>query len=294
MNDKFVYDEKTSVLYAPDGRALKQVHCPRAMHWNQLTVQDGEERWRGCTQCKERVVNLDVADVAKAVSMLSRRGSKVCVHGSSESGRVIFLKDRDAVSPASERKLDEQGRTVIRTARSEAEINRAVNLGYWPDVRLVTFDTQKLGTKVSVGQHLVTGRIRLSGDYRMKFTKADDPLAAERKAELAELEADTGTGPDDDYVSMLREECEHDKWIEVVPFTGYYPYYQPSPIAAYLVPKDLPDGASLLIEDPIEDIVGATWNQGGAYRDSEIPGWLEGRRVVLDKKPQRTVRRFVG
>jgi hypothetical protein len=37
MNDKFVYDEKTSVLYSPDGRALKQVNCPKAMHWNQLT-----------------------------------------------------------------------------------------------------------------------------------------------------------------------------------------------------------------------------------------------------------------
>jgi hypothetical protein len=292
MNDKFVYDEKTSVLYAPNGQALKQVHCPKAMHWNQLTVEDGEERWRGCTQCKERVVNLDVMDVGKAVSLLSQRGSKVCVHGSSESGRVIFLRDRDAIRPAADLKLDEQGRTVIQTARSEAAINRAVNLGYWPDVRLVTFDTKKLRTKVSVGQHVETGRIRLSGDYRLTFRKADDARDLERKAELAEIDA-VGEA-EDEYTATLREECENDRWVEVVPFTSYYPYFEASPIAAYLIPKHLADGANLLIEDPIEDIVGTTWNQGDAYRTSDIPGKLEGRRVVLGKLEPSTVRRFVG
>lgn len=298
MNDKFIYDEKTSVLYAPDGKALKQVHCPKAMQWNQLTVEDGEERWRGCTQCKERVVNLDVMDVGKAISMLAKRSSKVCVHGSSDSGRVIFLKDLDAIRPAAEVKLDDQGRTVIQTARSATAINRAVNLGYWPDVRLVTFDTKKLSTKVSVGQHVETGRIRLSGDYRLSFRKPDDPSHLERKAELAEIDAGAGAGADanadDDYTAMLREECENDQWLEVVPFTSYYPYYQESPIAAYLIPNDLPDGTGLLIEDPIEDVVGTTWNQGDAYRTSAIPGKLEGRRVVLGKKEPSTVRRFIG
>ena len=294
MNDKFVYDEKTSVLYAPNGQALKQVHCPKAMQWNQLSVQDGEERWRGCTQCKERVVNLDVVDVGKAVSLLAKRGSKVCVHGSSESGRVTFLKDRDAIRPAAELKLDEQGRTVIQTARSATAINRAVNLGYWPDVRLVTFDTKNLSTKVSVGQHIETGRIRLSGDYRHGFRKADDPSYLERKAELAEIDAAADADANDDYAAMLREECEGDQWVEVVPFISYYPYYQTSPIAAYLIPQHLPDGSSLLIEDPIEDVVGTTWNQGDAYRTGAIPGKLEGRRVVLGKKDPSTVRRFIG
>ncbi|HMS06952.1 MAG TPA: hypothetical protein PKD73_14375, partial [Burkholderiaceae bacterium] len=80
--------------------------------------------------------------------------------------RVIFLKDRDSIRPAAEVRLDEQGRTMIQTARSESSINRAVNLGYWPDVRLVSYDTKNLSSKVSVGQHVDTGRIRLSGDYR--------------------------------------------------------------------------------------------------------------------------------
>ncbi len=292
MNDKFVYDEKTSMLYAPNGQPLKQVQCPKAMHWNQLRVEDGAERWRGCTQCKERVVNLDVMEVRKAVSLLAKHGARTCVHGSSESGRVIFLKDLDAISPATEIKLDEQGRAVIRTVRSAAAIDRAVNLGYWPDVRMVSFDTKNLSSKVAVGQHVETGRIELSGDYRLIFRKADDQRHLERKAELAEIDA-SGEA-DEDYLAALREECENDKWVEIVPFTSYYPHYQASPIAAYLIPRDLPDGSNLLIEDPIEDVVGAAWNQGDTYRSKAIPGKLEGRRVVLGKKEPSTVRRFVG
>lgn len=294
MNDRFIYDEKSSVLYAPNGQPLKRVHCPKAMHWNQLTVEDGEERWRGCTECRERVVNLDVMDVREAVAMLAMRGSKVCVHGSAASGRVIFLKDRSAIRPASEVKLDEEGRTVIQTVRSATEINRAVNLGYWPDVRLVTFDTKNLSAKISVGQHAETGRIRLSGDYRLRFRRADDASWLERKAEMEEVEAAGTANEDDEAMESLREQCEEDQWLEVVPFTSYYPHYQASPIAAYLIPRDLPDGASLLVVDPIEDVVGSNWNQGDSYRVGAIPGKLEGRRVVLGKREPSTVRRFVG
>lgn len=294
MNDKFIYDEKTSVLFAPNGHALKKVQCPKAMNWNQLTVQDGEVRWRGCTQCHEHVVNLDAMEVSEAVSLLKRRGSKTCVHASSESRRVIFLRDRHAVPSATELKLDEKGRTVIRTARSAADINRAVNLGYWPDVRMVTYDRENLRAKVSVGQHVETGHIQISGDFRLGFRKIDDPIRLERRAEIAAIDASSKADADDEYTAMLREECEHDQWVEAIPFTSYYPHYQDSPIAAYLIPRQLPDRSSLWVEDPIEDLVGARWNQGDAYRIDALPGKLEGRRVVLGKLDPSTVRRFVG
>lgn len=132
--------------------------------------------------------------------------------------------------------------------------------------------------------------------YRYDFKKADDASHLERKPELAELDAEAAAGDnaDDDYTAMLREECENDTWVEVVPFTSYYPHYQAPPVAAYLIPRDLPDGSSLLIEDPIEDVVGITWNQGDTYRTRAIPGKLESRRFALGKKDPSTVRRFVG
>jgi hypothetical protein len=228
-----------------------------------------------------------IMDVHEAVSILGKRGSKACVHGSAASGRVIFLKDKDAIGPAADVKLDEQGRTAIKTARAAAAINRAANLGYWPDVRLVTYDTKNLHSKFSVGQHVETGRIQFSGDYRLTFSRPDDPTWRKHQAALAEFDEDDAT---------LREERETDRWVEVVPFTNYYPYFQTKPIAAYLIPRQLADGSKLLIEDPIEDVVGATWNQGSAFRESAIPGTLEDRRVVLGKKEEKARRRprFVG
>lgn len=52
----------------------------------------------------------------------------------------------------------------------------------------------------------------------------------------------------------------------VVPFTFYYPYCFPSPFAAYLIPPDLEVGEVVFLEDLIEDLIGARWNQGDAYR----------------------------
>ena len=253
MSDRFIYDEKTSVLYAPDGRRLKQVHCPKAMHWNQLTIEQGEYRWRGCTQCNQRVINLDVMPVVEAVAVLARLNSTACVHGSADSGRVIFLKDRDAIPRGTDLKTNGQGRTPIRTARSVDEVNRAANLGYWPDVRRVRFDTENFLAEVKVRQHADSGHISLNNDPRA--------------------------------------EADRDRWAEIIPTTRYYPYYQPSPIAAYLVPRHLPDGAQLLIMDPIEDVAFPVREM--SQRVLAIPGRLAGRRVVLGR-PDPIVPMIVG
>jgi hypothetical protein len=44
--------------------------------------------------------------------------------------------------------------------------------------------------------------------------------------------------------------------------TTHYPYQFPSPIAAYLVPPDLPKDTRVWLEDVIEDILAAHGNQG--------------------------------
>ena len=51
MNERFVYEERTSALYAPDGRFLKRALCPKAKTWNQLLSDDPGDRMRGCTAC---------------------------------------------------------------------------------------------------------------------------------------------------------------------------------------------------------------------------------------------------
>ena len=55
LEKPFIYEEDSSKLYDPDGRLIKKIHCPKAKKWNQLIVDDGEDRWRGCDACQNKV-----------------------------------------------------------------------------------------------------------------------------------------------------------------------------------------------------------------------------------------------
>ena len=89
------------------------------------------------------------------------------------------------------------------------------------------------------------------------------------------------------------------RWIgsefeTVIDFTYYYPYHFESPFAAYLVPKDLASGTRVLLEDLIEDLVGATWNQGDVYRLQVCEAIWDGTDIVIDYQPKRDRSDFVG
>lgn len=261
MNKRFVYDEKTSSLYAPDGRFLKVVSCPKSKHWNQLIVEDGEERWRKCEVCKENVVDLDVMEVDKAIKIIGDYWSSACVHASSNSENVIFLKDENTVPPTNESEIDAENRLVIKTARTINDINRAASMGYMVDIRRVLHDTKKLYSIMSVGQDPETGRIEASGDLRYAFGNSD--------------------------CSRLG----NSRYKEVFPFFHYYPYFQPDPIAAYLIPNDTPDGTQVMIEDPIEDFVGSTHH--GVFRATNVFGFIQDMKVVIDEADV-VVQHFIG
>ena len=81
MNKPFVYDEKTSSLYSPDGEFIKKIHCPKAVHWNQLIEDNPEDRSRGCNQCNERIINLDTITPIEASNLLfaQRRKKRSCL-----------------------------------------------------------------------------------------------------------------------------------------------------------------------------------------------------------------------
>ena len=253
MSKPFVYDEKSSSLYGPDGQFIKKVFCPKAVSWNQLLADEPEDRSRGCNQCRERIINLDVYTTIEALKVLNE-DSNTCVYASKNSANVIFLKDGNnpsAPCPAPESwygnnapKLDIP---IIATARSIEDIERGHRMGFWPDVRQVRYNTKEINQKMCVYQNKVTGEIQWFGDYR-------SPSRNE-------------VGPD---------------WHEVIPWTNFYTHYQQVPIAAYLIPKDLPNNSEVLIPDPIEDYIGASWNQGDAYRATNMTGTIINKKVVLN------------
>ena len=37
-----------------------------------------------------------------------------------------------------------------------------------------------------------------------------------------------------------------------------------------------------LVDDPIENVIGTTWNQGGGWKSGNIPGYIENNKVVLE------------
>jgi hypothetical protein len=258
MTKPFVYDEKTSYLYGPDGQFIKEVFCPKAVSWNQLLADNPQDRSRGCNQCHERIINLDATPTQVAVQTLQEQPN-TCVYATKNSSNVIFLIDdknpdcpKIKMTDWFERDTPPLDLPIISTVRNIKDIQRAIRMGYWADIRLVRYDDKQITQKFSIHQNFKTGQIKQIGDYRSKMRLGMDS------------ELDSG------------------EWQEVIPFTFYYANYQGQPIAAYLIPRDLPNNSEVLVLDPIEDMVGGSWNQGDKYRANNLKATVINKKVVLN------------
>ncbi len=74
----------------------------------------------------------------------------------------------------------------------------------------------------------------------------------------------------------------------------YYPHHFRNPFAAYLVPKDLPPGEEVWLEDVIEDVVGIWGNQGHTYRLESAPARWDGTRFEILFDSERDAERWIG
>ena len=201
----------------------------------------------GCTECAERVINLDVVSVDQAWTEL-RANSSACLHASSESDNVIFLEDRPLCLPETNpNDCPDDNEVVIYTARSIDQINRAANMGYWPDVRWVEYKGEHstlMSSSINIFQDETSGRL-------VVLDNAEDPRLYSRPT--------------------IPQGCK-----EVIAERHFYPRYQEQPIAAYLIPIDLPDGTEVVVSDPIEDIV------NGWERAFAVPAIVRNRKVILE------------
>lgn len=143
---------------------------------------------------------------------------------------------------------------VIKTARTEAQINYAAREGFWPLVKPVKPGKQ-IHFMVAVYQHKKTGEIILSGDFRWP--------------------------PGEPY-------------RQVVPYTDYYPYHFPSPFAAYLIPPDLKKGESVWLEDLIEDLVAVWGNQGYQPRLASAEAIWNGKDFEIQFDPEKDAEMWIG
>jgi len=223
MTKPFVYDEKTSSLYSPDGEFIKKIFCPKAVRWNQLLVDTPDDRSRGCEHCNDRVLNLDLTPSKVALAELKSH-PKTCVYATSNSCHVISLIDnKNPENPMKRSRLHgsleneyRHDLPLINTVRNFDDIQRAARLGFWVDVRLVRPNVEDLSQRLDISQNMKTGEVQWT-----KF---------HRGGKILDLD-----------------------WVEVIEDVSYYPYYQEMPIAAYLIPKNLPNESEVFVPDPIED-----------------------------------------
>ena len=166
------------------------------------------------------------------------------------------------------RNKNEEGLRVIKTARDEASINRAakkwnllIKYGFTPLIKKVE-PSDKIRSKYAVVQNKKTGEIKVIGDFRAGFNSDGD-----------------------DY---------GDDFEMVINWTDYYPHNFTSPFAAYLIPKDIKKGERVLLEDIIEDYVGASWNQGDTYRLESCEAIWNGKDLEIQYDPRVNRSDFVG
>lgn len=81
---------------------------------------------------------------------------------------------------------------------------------------------------------------------------------------------------------------------QVTPFHWYRPQVHPSPFAAYLLPPDLVPGEQVYLEDLIEDVVGAVWQQGDVCRLPACPAIWTGEDLVLQFDAGSEVTEYIG
>ena len=151
-----------------------------------------------------------------------------------------------------------KGLRIIKTARDKSSINKAAKRGLKPLIKKVE-PSDKIRSKYCVIQNKNTGEIITIGDYRGSIN----------------------TNYNDDFET-------------VIDWTFYYPHNFKSPFAAYLIPKDIKIGERVLIEDLIDDYIGAHWNQGDTYRLQSCEAIWNGIDFEIQYEPQTNCTNFIG
>jgi len=135
-----------------------------------------------------------------------------------------------------------ESKRVIKTARTETEINRAVALGYKTIIKEV-IPSDEIRVMYALERNLETGEVKILQDSWEIY-------------------------------------AHHENTERVIDKVYYYPYQFPSPFAAYLIPPDIKVGEMVILEDLIEDIVGVR-HKMHTYRLASAEAMWNGERFVI-------------
>jgi len=262
-----IYDPHSSALFADDGTFLHTVYCPMALTPDQLDAIYTDSLDRQCSQCDRRIHSLDGLTDAQA-KILFRDDPRACVFSTGNARNIVFLHHRE------QHEGNSDGLPVIRTARNLQMMQAARQQGFKLLLREVGVAPQEGEFKYIVYQHRETGEIWWSGDLRSQHP-LDYPIVSHENL-LTRVKGWLLGGKKHQNFSRTR-----DPWI-LVKNWFHAQADQPFPLAAYLIPKDLPADTAVFIEDVIENQRELTWNQGNSRRIHASKGHWTGKELNLD------------
>lgn len=241
-----IFDQMTGALYADDGVFLKTVHCPLALRSEQLVESSNGAPDRFCNSCQKTIRCIDDLAGSDVQAALSEDES-LCVFSTPKARNIVFLR------PTGATQNNDAGLLVVRTMRSLAAMVDAQARGFDLILESTNEDNEFGEDKYLVYQNKSTGALWWSGDYRNSRPTSDKPCS-----------------PDASEWTLIR------KWF-------YARSDRPFPLAAYAVPKNLPIGSRVFLEDLIEDVLMRIWNQGNAKRVISSYAIWDGVKFEVEK-----------
>lgn len=240
-----IFDPITRALYGDDGDFLKTVDCPLALRPLQLINISNISPNRFCNSCRKTVICIDDMGSGDVKAALSEDAS-LCVFSTRLAKSIIFLR------PIGLAKENYNDLPIVQTARSLAIMEDAQARGYKLVFKNTGEESSFGAEKYVLYQHIHTGKLWWSGDYRNESPHEVFGQAGGSKWHLIK------------------------DWFHVRPD-------RPFPLAAYIVPKDLQPGTRVYLEDVVEDVLETYWNQGNAERILSSGATWDGVNFIVDE-----------
>jgi hypothetical protein len=267
-----IFNPKTQQLFASDGTYLKTVHCPHALTPEQLVAIHGTVEGRHCKVCRSTVRRLDEMTDEQVATML-KQSPDTCVFATPAARNIVFLSERKA-PPKRDGSMP-----VIRTLRSLQAIVAAQEQGAKVLIRKTGTPPPEGEFQYEVHQHNVTGKIWYAEDQRQSGPLPFDEFCATTEG-MSREEFDQAL---DRYLLECEEWQVIEKWFSARADQVF-------PLAGYVIPPGLPEGAEVWVEDVAEDIFDAYWNQGPARRRaSGVATWQNGELLFPPPREGATI-----
>ena len=168
---------------------------------------------------------------------------------------------------------------IIKTARTEEDMNKAVLKGYWPLVKRVV-PSPDIKSPFYVYQNKKTGEIISMSN----LSDTNDLVNAVRSKGIYKILTEGFDA--DNEVEKEEEEEKVEDYILVIEGKDHYPYKFEKPFAAYLIPADIAVGERVFLEDVIEDYVKTIYGEV-SYRLEQCEAIWNGKDLEIQFDPER-------